>query len=148
MATLLADIEQIRDETIPNANTALRVGTALENIYNGTVLTPPQITVDQDDYNPAGLDTATHIRIDAGGGGGKRRIGGLQAPPAGDNRKVTFIVIDGVGGNDLEFQNNDAGSLAANRFLMESGNNQTYSPDGGTVSFWYDHITQRWRHIL
>jgi hypothetical protein len=140
--TLLQDAITIRDETIPNANTATRVGTVHELTINGTIITPPQITVDQDDYNPVGLDYATIVRIDAAGAGGKRRITGLQAPPAGDNRKVFFQILDGAGGNDVEFRDSDAGSLAANRFLIDG--NQTLAPNRGK-HFWYDHIVQRWR---
>lgn len=144
MATLLVDVQAIRDETIPNANTAVRVGTALENIVNGVVLTPPALVANVDDYNPAGLDTATHIRVEATGGGGDRRISGLQAPPAGDNRLVTFIAF---GVKDFNFRDNDPSSLAANRFLNRGGNNISLTTDENTITYWYDHITSRWRQV-
>lgn len=143
--TLLQDAIEIRDETIPNANTAFRVGTVHERTINGTVITPPALVANVDDYNPAGLDYATHIRIEATAGGGRRRVTGVQAPPAGDNRIITFIPL--AGANNFRFDHNSGASLAANRFLMARGGNQNVDQEEGTVSFWYDHGIQRWWQI-
>ena len=138
--TLLADAVVIRDETIPGANTALRVGTVLENIVNGTIITPPNLGADANDYNPAGLADATVIRQAAsGGGGGPRRITGIVAPPLGDNRTIT---IYSLGTKDLSLRDNDAGSIAANRFLLAA--DVTILVERSRT-IWYDHIVQRWR---
>jgi hypothetical protein len=46
-------------------------------------------------------------------------------------------------GLDIRFSNNNAGSLAENRFLCRDNNNKSIKPNEMAVWF-YDHIIQRW----
>jgi hypothetical protein len=146
----LADAVTIRDETIPNANTATRVGNflvAVANFINLGQIPDPIITeavaADVDDWSPVGFATANMIRADVSGG--NQQITGMVAPPAGQNRIVTITNVS-LTGDQFQFQDNDAGSLAANRFLLRDNNNRNMRPNEG-AQFWYDHTSARWRQM-
>lgn len=141
--------ETVRDETITGANTAARVGQLLVDIINlitltqvvDPIITPAVMNADVDDYGPAGFATANMIRQDVNGD--NYEITGMVAPPAGVNR-IIYINNISTTGDRIAFQNNNGGSVAANRLLMRG--NRTCRPNE-TASFWYDHTSARWRQL-
>lgn len=114
----------------------------IPNIPNtNNIITPPQLTSDQDDYNPTGFGPGVFMRLDINSN--NREITGLVAPAAGVNAVVAICNIN-ASGDDLRFMNNDSGSAAANRFLLRDNSNKSIKPNE-TAIFWYDHVSTRWR---
>ncbi len=114
--------------------------TGIEQI-TGNIITPAVLVVDTSDYNPTDFAIANMIRQDFTGN--NLEISGMVAPGVGINRIVRICNIN-TSGEDLRFTNNDASSLAANRFLMRDGAQKSIKPNE-TGAFWYDHISLRWR---
>ena len=108
----------------------------------GTIITPAQLTLDTDDYNPTGFSTCNVIRQDISFD--KLELSGLLAPAGGVNRIIRIANLSTV--NSIKFMNNNAGSLAANRFLIRDDNDKDLKPNE-TASFWYDHTSVRWRPL-
>jgi len=108
----------------------------INNIVNAGTL-----TANQNDWNPTGFATADIIRVDININ--NRVITGMVAPAAGVNRIVAISNIN-TASNDIRFSHNNAGSLAANRFLIRDNTSKSVKPNE-TAVFWYDHISQRWR---
>lgn len=106
----------------------------------GTILTPPILNADQDDYEPTGFATTNMIRQDING---DRVITGFAAPSAGVNR-ILYICNIATGNDHIKFKNNDSSSAAANRLLMRD-NAEKQLRENETAAFWYDHTSQRWR---
>jgi hypothetical protein len=110
----------------------------------GTIITE-DILANQDNWNPTDFENANMIRILANSA--NRDITGMQAPPSGVNR---IISISNVGLaapylNNIRFINNSASSLPENRFALQSGSISIVN--GNFMSFWYDHVDQRWRSV-
>lgn len=97
-------------------------------------ISPSQITSNQSDYNPTGLSTASILRLSTDA---SRNISGLAGGEDG-----RLIVAFNIGSNDVVFTNQDAGSAAANRFLLTV--NAAVKADE-CESFIYDSTTGRWR---
>lgn len=109
-------------------------GTAKFNsqVHLTSNISPPQITADQHDYNPAGLSTGSVIRINSDA---VRSLTGLQGGAAG--RVVTLI---NTGVNVIALRGENAGSSGANRFAT------TFRLEPGFgVMLWYDATSSRWR---
>jgi hypothetical protein len=101
------------------------------------VVTPPQITADQNDYNPTGLSTCGILRLETNGT--NRIITGIAAQLNGF--VLTIVNIDAS--KNIQLTNQSASSTAANRILT-GGFNIVMNPNE-TCTLWYDGITQRWR---
>jgi len=114
--------------------------TGIDQIPAGTILTPPILIANVDDYNPAGFDTNSLLRMESDIGN-NYRVTGFVAPPAGVNRIITITNI-GTNGDRVDLRNNDAGSLPANRMLMRGNINLQ---DDRVIQLWYDHVDLRWR---
>lgn len=97
-------------------------------------ITPSQITVDQDNYAPTGLSTASVVRISSDAG---RNITGLTAGSDGDLK-----IIENVGSFSITLKDESLSSTAANRFALTS--DQILSPDS-VVILKYDGTSARWR---
>lgn len=97
---------------------------------------PPQIVANQNDYNPAGIQTANLVLISSDL---PRSITGLIAPVPVEGRVQHFL---NDGSSNITFVNNSASSVAANRFQLDT--NKTFGPNDG-VSFVYDVLNSRWR---
>ena len=97
---------------------------------------PPQITANQNDYNPAGFQTANIMLINSNA---PRDITGLIAPVPVEGR-VMHILNNGT--KNITLKNNDAASLAANRFELDS--NVTFGPNDGVILV-YGILIGRWR---
>ncbi|MDX1555209.1 MAG: hypothetical protein R3212_04215 [Xanthomonadales bacterium] len=103
---------------------------------NVNVISPPQITVNTNDYEPTGFDDAEVLRLSTDA---SRNLTGAKADPT----RIRKTIIN-VGSNDLVIKHQDAGSLATNRFLNFTGADITLGADDWAHLF-YDVVTQRWR---
>jgi hypothetical protein len=99
-------------------------------------LSPAALSSDVNDYNPTGLSAALALRID--GGAADRNIRGLAG--GSDGRIVTITNVGST--NNLVIKNQDAGSTAANRFLLPA---DTTLPINTALAFRYDATSSRWR---
>lgn len=122
-----------------NGSNWLKVTTTGE--FTGTIsfggdLTPPNITGNTNNYSPTGLSTCNFLRLSTTG---NFNITGLLAPATAVNQG---IFICNVGTNNFILKNQDAGSTAANRFLL--GGDRTIQADEGLMVI-YDQVSQRWR---
>lgn len=100
------------------------------------VISPPQITSNQNDYAPTGFLAASTLRLSSDA---SRNITGLAG---GTDGRV--IVIHNVGAQGLVLTDQDSASTAANRFLF--GASVTLAANAA-LSLRYDGTTQRWRPI-
>lgn len=98
------------------------------------VVSPAQITANQNDYNPASLATAGILRLDSDAG---YNITGIAAQL--DN---TILYVVNTTTFDLAFTNEDALSAAANRFVL---NADLTLKQNHSMCLWYDGTTTRWR---
>jgi len=100
----------------------------------GAVISPPQITANQNDYNPTGLATAAVLQLSSDA---SRTITGLAGGAEG--RVVSLI---NIGSQPIALADESASSVAANRFTL-----------GGTLivaakqaaMLRYDGTAARWR---
>lgn len=110
----------------------VNVGTA---VYVIGVLSPAQITSDQNNYAPTGFADAYTLRLNTDA---SRTITGIAGGAAG--RKIQIV---NIGSFDLVLADDSASSTAGNRILLPNGA-LTIRPDGG-VTLWYDTTSSRWR---
>jgi len=112
------------------------------NVLNGTLetsadISPAQITADQNDYNPAGLSTASVLRLNSDA---SRNVTSL----AGGADGRIFTVMN-VGSNPIVLKNDDgATGTAANRFAL-TGDLTLAAKE--TATLMYDSTASRWRQI-
>lgn len=99
-------------------------------------ITPPTLTGNTNDFNPAGLATSNFIRVSSTG---LVTITGLQAPSPVVNQAV---FIANVGGSNIQLKDSSILSIAANRFLL--GTDKTLNSNEGIMLI-YDDISLRWR---
>jgi len=105
------------------------------DVAGQTVITPSQITSDQNDWNPTSLSTATLIRIN--GDASFRSLTGITAPTTDKTIKIL-----NVGSNSLAFLKDHTSSTAANRFDMLK--DEILLP-GETMEIYYDLTASRWK---
>lgn len=130
----------------PVTTNALTSGTATQRwlsvyasgINLGGVLTPPEITSNQNDYAPTGHATAYHFRLDTDA---SRTITSLAGGV--DGRE---ILITNIGTTDLVLEHASASGTAANRFLCPGSANLTLNPND-SVRLRYDGTSARWRAL-
>lgn len=103
----------------------------VDGVFAG-VITPTQLTANQNDYNPTGLSTASTIRVSSDK---VVAITGLQQGLEGQVK-----VIMNVGSFTINFPAENTGSSAANRFA-----NGFSLLAGRMVAFIYDSVASRWR---
>jgi hypothetical protein len=105
------------------------------------VIIPVQITADQNDYNPTGASTCNVMRLSSDA---TRTITGLSGGAVG-----RLIVVRNVGVNEIRFSNQDAGSLAANRFNFADVVTPGYRALEPGRSLWlqYDASISKWNDI-
>lgn len=99
------------------------------------IITPTTINADQNDYEPAGLQTATVMRLETDA---SRNITGIRALSTGNRTMKIF----NIGAFDLVLKNEDAASVAANRLAL--GIDMTLAANEGCTLF-YDNASARWR---
>lgn len=109
--------------------------TISEDLKLTGILSPPQITSDQNDYSPTGLSTASILRLDIDT---SRQLTGLAT-----GAKGRMIIIHNISSTGrLQINTEDTNSTAANRFSMDR--NIRVMPKH-TAVFWYDDTDSRWK---
>lgn len=101
-----------------------------------SVITPPQITSDHDDYAPTGWSTATHIRLS--GDNGIRAITSFSASGISDAHEKTLI---NVGSYPIYFPGEHPDGTAANR--LKCTEDHVLFP-GDSILILYDSTASRW----
>lgn len=125
-----ADLNDLQDQTIAR--------------YAGTpgIISPAQLSAGQNNWAPAGIETAQVIRLDSNA---NVQLTGLNAGAGQTHgRRLTIIAVGATTGFNLAHEN--AGSSSANRFLLPDGLTVTV-PDGGAVELMYDGTSSRWRVV-
>ena len=103
-----------------------------------TVITPAQITADQDDYSPTGWAGATIVRLDVNSP--MHEITGFAAGSAWEEKKIINInVMD-----KIKIKHNNASSVAANRVLCPETKDYELK-DNCIMTLVYDADDARWR---
>jgi len=105
------------------------------------MLRPAQITADQDDYAPGGINTAIGLELDADAD--DRVITGISQSRV--QKRLLFIV--NIGSYRLKFAHEDSGSTATNRLDLPS-DLPAYLDSGSYVWLYYDTSIRRWRMML
>ena len=105
-----------------------------QNIAFSGVISPAQITANQNDYSPTGLSAASQLRLSTDA---SRNVTGLAGGATG-----RIITICNVGSNALVLKNADASSAAANRF--DIGQDITLAAKNCAVLV-YDGTDSRWK---
>lgn len=99
-------------------------------------VSPAQITANQNDYNPANLDTASVLRLSSDA---TRNVTGLAG--GGDGRVLT---LHNVGTNPIVLKDASSSSSAGNRFSF--GFDVALAAKQ-SVTLWYDVTDARWRLV-
>ena len=99
------------------------------------VISPAQITSNQNNYNPTSLSGALQLRVNTDA---SRNVTGLSG--GADGR---LILVTNIGSFDIVLTDQDGSSSAANRFLF-AGGDRTLTPDE-SVLLKYDGTDSRWR---
>lgn len=105
------------------------------DVYASGVLSPSQITANQNDYAPTGHANAYAFRLNTDA---SRDITGLSGGAAG-----RLIEIYNVGSNNFTLKDESTSSSAGNRFSLPNGD-LILGPDA-MGAFWYDTTSSRWR---
>jgi len=100
------------------------------------IISPASIGANQNDYNPAGLSTATIVRLTSSN---SFSITGLQGGTAG-----RVILLVNIGSFNLSLANESASSTAANRFTFSVSSATDIQPNE-SIALIYDGTTSRWR---
>src|SRR5581483_1636059 len=98
------------------------------------VLTPSQITSDQNDYAPSGIATCSVLRLSTDA---SRNLTGITAPSYGRR-----LVVENVGSHPLVLKDANTGSAAANRFAL--GGSDVTLAAGINAELIYDTTLSRW----
>jgi hypothetical protein len=106
-----------------------------------SVISPPALTGDVNDYAPTGLATAHIIRVDCGGV--DRSITGLEAAGVPATALIKYIVNVGSAGN-LTVEELDGGSIAANQFKL--GGDITLAP-GDSLAVFQSATVSKWEGL-
>lgn len=129
----LAYTDDLVDMGQPGANRPRNVH--ISRSYHTGIVSPTQITADQNDYNPSGAGAGIwRLNSDA-----TRVITGIAGGVAG--RRLT---LQNVGSFDIELADQSALSTAANRIITGFQANAVLAPDR-SATLWYDDVTSRWR---
>jgi len=134
-------LNEIKREDFRNAkrDTANRYGGAQEfgsGVRLTAVISPPQIAADQNDYGPAGMATATVMRISSDAA---RNVTGLLALSSG-----ALLLLMNTGSFGITLKNESASSSAANRFAIGA---DVLLAAGRGALLWYDGVSSRWRLV-
>jgi hypothetical protein len=121
--------------------TLTQVGNDIEIASTGgsspSIISPSQITSDQDNYNPTGFSTATLVRLDFDTGG--RAITGFAAGTDGQR-----ITLSNISANFGYYPGNHPDSSSGNRFLH--GKDFIHYPYSN-IDVIYDSTSGGWRII-
>jgi hypothetical protein len=123
------------DLTISEVRDLLDVG---QNI--GTIVNPPALTGDVDDYAPTGLAPGVVLRIDPGTA--NRIVTGISA--ASFNDGDILYISNASTTRKLHLHTDDGSSLATNRFRF-SGDITVRENMG--ITMYYDGVSQRFKTV-
>lgn len=104
-------------------------------VFNG-ILTPPQITADQNNYSPTNFHLYNVLRLDVDA---NREITGIDSTNVVAGQ--SFILVN-ISQFNIKLKNNNTNSLAQNRFLLKA--DITLEKEEAAI-VWYDTTSQRWR---
>jgi hypothetical protein len=99
------------------------------------IVTPAQITTDQNDYAPSGIGSASVLRVSSSA---LKYITGI----AGGQVAGRVLYVTNIGTQVVTLKDSDAGSTAANRFATNGYNVAIYG--GQNVTLLYDGTLSRW----
>lgn len=111
-------------------------------LFLSSIISPTQLTGNQNDYAPASFSTCFAIRQDVDATG--RTITGLAGGAVG--RVVCILNIATGVTNIITLTNEDAASTAANRFALPNSASILIRPNG-SLMLWYDTTSSRWRAV-
>lgn len=101
------------------------------------MLSPAQLTADQNDYNPTGFGLTNGLRFDTDN---VRQLTGLGG--GFDGRRVLLHCLETAQGPVI-LRDENTGSAAANRFILPK--RRVLIWPGDTTEIWYDGVAQRWK---
>ena len=104
------------------------------SIFGQGIISPSQITSNQNNYSPTDLDTARIVRINSDA---TRNLTGLALGTVGRH-----LALFNTGSFAITLKDESASSTAANRFAL-SGDYVLGADEG--VDLWYDTTSSRWR---
>lgn len=107
------------------------------HIYQDSVLTPAQITGNENNYAPTGHGNVLVMRLSSDAA---RDITGISTGTV----EHRILMLVNVGSQNVVLKDEDANSLEFNRFALKA--DITLAPDGGVILF-YDTVSDRWRCI-
>ena len=116
-----------------NGNGMLEVGQ--RTISSGSIINPPALTTNTDNFNPAGFQACSTVRISSTSA---INLTGIIAP---DTDRSMNIVLVNIGSFPITLINS-ATSTAANQFLL--GDNIVLSANRSYMLY-YDQTSDRWR---
>ncbi len=126
----------VGNATSSEANQGALVAHQIRTLMMRAPLSPPQISSDQNDYNPAGLSTANEVRLNSDA---PRLITGLAGGV--DGRTIDFLNA-AAHINTLVHEN--SGSTAANRMSLPGAVDRVLLPNEAVI-LKYDATISRWR---
>jgi hypothetical protein len=133
------DLILIEDSVDSNNKKKVTVGSLPSSSGAPVILSPPQITSNQNDYNPTGWGASDIVLLDIDA---NREITGFEAV-LGYNEKM-LVNTNTI--HNIKIKNNNALSLAANRILCPD--NKDYDiKKTASISMKYLDIIQRWQII-
>jgi hypothetical protein len=110
-------------------------------LFNAPVeITAAQLTADTDDWNPADVAVATVIRMSADA---PRNLTGIVSSAVVASGKAKKLI--NVGLFPITLQDQDAGSAAANQFLLLGGTGDITLQPGDALDIYYDDTDGKWR---
>ena len=114
------------------------VDTLPEDINLSGMITPAQITANQNDYNPTSWNVSAIMRLSSDA---SRDITGLTKTTTG---RLALLINEGT--NPIVLKNDNASSSATNRFKFGYGQDIVLRPEK-CILLWHDATDDRWRHI-
>ncbi|MEM8575518.1 MAG: hypothetical protein AAGF48_12885 [Pseudomonadota bacterium] len=103
------------------------------------VISPAQITANQNNYAPTGINAAAVVRVDSDAA---RNITGISASQI----EGRVLVLQNDGANTITLPHESASSTAANRFDLQDDTDFELKA-GGAVVLIYDDTADRWRLV-
>jgi len=103
-------------------------------------ITTPEITADQDNWDPDDILVATVVRMYSDAAWDITGINSTDLPASG--KRKTLI---NVGSFNITLKDQDVGSLTANRFLLLGGAGDIVLQPGDAQDIYYDDTDAKWR---
>jgi|SRR5713101_7129870 len=107
------------------------------------IITPPQITANQNDYSPTGIGTANVLRLTSNAA---LDITGINANTNTSGRMLVLLNVN-PGLTNINLRHENAGSSAANRINNLTGADPSILGQFGQRIIWYDATLSRWLTI-